>query len=240
MFRSPYDTYLYVDNFMFGRHIEKQQVINILLQDNPTPLAPTVLPIIGAGRVGKKTLVVHVCSNQKVLSHFSSILHLNGESFCKTEIKAFIPAGRTLVVLELTSDVDDETWQKFYSSAAHMGRGSKIIIITKIQRLTRFGTVRPVCLNSFSPEEFSYLFKVLAFGSTNPEEHPQLASIALDIAAVLRGSLDSDLSELIAQCCRRERTAVLPFDDAVGVEKERLRNAADAVRTGVAHRLAAQ
>jgi hypothetical protein len=77
MFRSPYDTYLYIDNFMFGRHIEKQQGINILLQNNPTPSAPTVLPIIGAGIVGKKTLVAHVCNNQKVMSYFSSILHLN-------------------------------------------------------------------------------------------------------------------------------------------------------------------
>jgi hypothetical protein len=67
MFRSPYDTYLYIDNFMFGRHIEKQQVINILLQNNPTPSAPTVLPIIGAGIVGKKTLVAHVCNTQKVM-----------------------------------------------------------------------------------------------------------------------------------------------------------------------------
>jgi hypothetical protein len=25
MFRSPYDSYLYIDNFMFGRHVEKQQ-----------------------------------------------------------------------------------------------------------------------------------------------------------------------------------------------------------------------
>jgi hypothetical protein len=205
MFRSPYDTYLYTDHFMFGRHIEKQQVINILLQENPTS-APTVLPIIGTGRVGKKTLVAHVCNNQKVLSHFSSILHLNGESFYKTENETFIQTGRTLVVVELTSDVDDETWQKFYSSTtAHIGRGSKIIIITKIQRITRFGTVRPVCLNSFSPEEYSYLFKVLAFGSTNPEEHPQLASIAEDIAAVLGGSMIT--ANVYADVLRKNQSA---------------------------------
>jgi hypothetical protein len=203
MFRSPYDTYLYIDNFMFSRHIEKQQVINILLQDNP---APTVLPIIGTGRVGKKTLVAHVCNNQKVMSHFSSILHLNGESLCKAEHESFIQAGRTLVVVEFTSDVDDETWQKFYASTgAHMGRGSKIIIITKVQKVTRFGTVSPVCLKSFSPEEYSYLFKVLAFGSTNPEEHPQLASIAKDIAAVLGGSMIT--ANVYADVLRKNQSA---------------------------------
>jgi hypothetical protein len=30
MSRSPYSSYLYIDNFMFGRQVEKQQVISIL------------------------------------------------------------------------------------------------------------------------------------------------------------------------------------------------------------------
>jgi hypothetical protein len=210
MFRSPYDTYLYIDNFMFGRHIEKQQVINILLQNNPTPSAPTVLPIIGAGIVGKKTLVAHVCNNQKVMSYFSSILHLNGESFCKTEHQAFIQEGRTLVVVEFTSDVDNETWRKFYSStAAHMSRGSKIIIISKVQKLARFGTVRPVALNNLSPEEYSYLFKVLAFGSTNPEEHPRLASVARDIATALEGSII--MANVYADVLRKDQSSKFWF-----------------------------
>ncbi|CAN6382009.1 unnamed protein product [Urochloa humidicola] len=56
-------------------------------------------------------------------------------------------------------------------------------------KISRFGTVKPVHLNSLSHEEYSYLFKVLAFGSTNPEEEPQLASIAKDLAVALGGSL---------------------------------------------------
>jgi len=50
-----------MENFMFGRHAEKQQAINILLQ--PSPLnnnAPTVLPIVGGRLVGKKTLVARL------------------------------------------------------------------------------------------------------------------------------------------------------------------------------------
>uniref|UniRef100_A0ACD5Z4J4 Uncharacterized protein n=1 Tax=Avena sativa TaxID=4498 RepID=A0ACD5Z4J4_AVESA len=90
-----------------------------------------------------------------------------------------------------------------------MGRGSKIIIITKVQKLTRFGTVRPVCLNSFSPEEYSYLFKVLAFGSTNPKEHPQLASIAKDIAAVLGGSMIT--ANVYADVLRKNQSAKFWF-----------------------------
>ncbi|EAZ15223.1 hypothetical protein OsJ_30639 [Oryza sativa Japonica Group] len=83
---------------------------------------------------------------------------------------------RDLFVIEFTADIDDENWKKFYVSCTHMGRGSKIIIISRTERISRFGTVRPIHLNSLPLEEYSYLFKVLAFGSTNPKEHPQLLS----------------------------------------------------------------
>ncbi|CAD6212306.1 unnamed protein product [Miscanthus lutarioriparius] len=194
MFRSPYDSYLYIDNFMFGRHVEKQQIINILLQDNPPPFTPTVLPVIGGVRVGKKTLVAHVCSNEKIRSQFSSVLHLTGENIWTMEHDAApvipAPAGKSLLVVHFASDVEDEVWLKFYSSAAkQMGRGSKIVIVSKIRMLSRLGTVQPIYLNSLSHQEYSYLFKVLAFGSTNPEEHPRLASVAQDLAEALRGSL---------------------------------------------------
>ncbi|KAL6839008.1 hypothetical protein ACP4OV_031168 [Aristida adscensionis] len=187
--RNPYDSYLYIDNFMFGRHVEKQQVINFLLQDTLSPLAPAVIPIVGGTRVGKKTLVAHLCENEKVRSKFSSILHMNGENICRMEYEPFVTGVPSLLVVELNSDVDDEHWQKFYSSAKQMGRGSKIIIITRVAKISRFGTVKPVRLYSLSQEEYIYLFKVLAFGSTNPKEHPQLATIAKDLAAALGGML---------------------------------------------------
>ncbi|KAM0863657.1 hypothetical protein ACQ4PT_044447 [Festuca glaucescens] len=55
MHRTPYDSYLYIDNFMFGRTVEKQQIVNFLLQDVSPTGAPAVLPIIGGYAVGKKT-----------------------------------------------------------------------------------------------------------------------------------------------------------------------------------------
>ncbi|PUZ39755.1 hypothetical protein GQ55_9G363500 [Panicum hallii var. hallii] len=156
-------------------------------QENIPPFAPAVLPIIGGSRVGKKTLVAHVCKNEKVRSKFSTILHMHGENIRR--IAHEVGPGRSLVVVEFTSDVDEEDWLKFYSSVKKMGRGSKIIIISRIAKLSRFWTVKPVRLNGFSQEEYSYLFKVLAFGGTNPEEHPQLAVIAEDLAVALGGSL---------------------------------------------------
>lgn len=190
MFRGPYDSYVYIDNFMFGRHVEKQRVINVLLQENIPPISPSVLSVLGGTRVGKKTLVAYVCSNEKVRSKFSSILNMSSENIWRTmEHQVGVGTGRSLVIVEFTSDVNEEDWSKFYSSVQQMGRGSKIIIISRIAKLSRFGTVEPVRLNNLSREEFSYLFKALAFGSTNPEDHPQLAVVAEDLAVALGGSL---------------------------------------------------
>jgi hypothetical protein len=77
MLRRPYDAYLYHDNIMFGRHTEKQMILNFLLQDTIPGDEPAVLPIIGGYAVGKKTLVAHACGNERVRSRFSSVLHLS-------------------------------------------------------------------------------------------------------------------------------------------------------------------
>ncbi|KAL6641600.1 hypothetical protein ACP70R_019781 [Stipagrostis hirtigluma subsp. patula] len=124
--RRPYDTYLYMENFMFGRHVEKQQ---------------------GGILVGKKTLVAHVCNDERVHAHFSSILHLNTDNFLRVN-PDLCASGSTLVIVEFTSDVRDEDWTKFYSLVARMGKGSKVIVITRLENLSRFGTVKPICLKN--------------------------------------------------------------------------------------------
>lgn len=70
-----------------------------------------------------------------------------------------------------------------------MIEGSKVIIITRLEKLVRFGTVEPIRINSLSLEEYSYLFKVLAFGSANPVDHPRLALVGRELATVFQGSL---------------------------------------------------
>ncbi|KAF8779668.1 hypothetical protein HU200_002418 [Digitaria exilis] len=133
MHKRPYDTYIYIENFMFSRLVEKQEFINTLLQDNSPVGSPAVIPVI---------------------------------------------------------DVDDSEWVKFYSAISHMGAsGSKVIITSRFQKVSRFGTVKPILLKSLSDAEFSYLFKALTFGGTDPENHPQLESIAMELAMDINGLL---------------------------------------------------
>ncbi|TVU31384.1 hypothetical protein EJB05_23067, partial [Eragrostis curvula] len=180
MHKRPYDTYLYID--MFNRLVEKQELINGLLQDNSPASSPAVIPVIGGYRVGKKSLVGYACNDNVVRSHFSSVLHLKSSNFGNVSHETFMPV-RTLVIIEFVSNMDDSEWLH------HVCAGSKIIIISRIQEIVRFGTVKPILLGSLSNAEFSYLFKVLAFGSTDPENYPQLASIAMELSMNVDGLL---------------------------------------------------
>ncbi|KAJ1295973.1 hypothetical protein BS78_01G263400 [Paspalum vaginatum] len=193
MSRRPYDSYLYIDNFMFGRHTEKQKLLNFLLQRSPDG-APAVLPVIGSFAVGKKTLVAHVCADERVRSQFPSILHLKGENILGIVDHEKALLGMALVVVEFISEIDDVEWEEFYSFVTRTNRSIKMIIISTHERFARFGSVRPVFLNKLSYEELQYLFKTLAFGSADPMERPRLVQIAEEYAR----SLHSGGGSLIA------------------------------------------
>ncbi|KAK1660992.1 hypothetical protein QYE76_049151 [Lolium multiflorum] len=185
MVRRPYDMYLYVDNFMFGRQTEKQQVINFLLQHNPLG-SPSVLPIIGGTLVGKKTLVKHVWNDEKVRSYYSSVLHINGDNFCTIDNER--TSGRTIVVVTFVSDVDDEKWKSFYRAVTCISTETKIIIVSRMESSARYGTMEPIRLSRLQDEEYNYLFKTLAFGSARAEDNPKLTLLAGEFIKLLGGS----------------------------------------------------
>ncbi|XP_037488845.1 putative disease resistance RPP13-like protein 1 [Triticum dicoccoides] len=192
MSRRPYDVYLYTKNFMFSRHTEKQKLLSFLLEHKNPPgdHAPAVLPIIGGFGVGKKTLVAHVCGDERVRSRFS-ILHLNGDRLLTILDHGRTMSGTILVVIEFASDVGDDDWKKFHLFLNRMRGGSKIIIISKLKRLARFGSVKPIFLGVLSYDELRYLFKTLAFGSADPAEHPRLVQLADEFAKELHSKQGS-------------------------------------------------
>nr|ALO70053.1 NBS-LRR-like resistance protein [Oryza sativa] len=134
--RQPYSTYLYIDNCMFGRRIEKEQVINFLLCNDPHDPYVSILPIIGPQRIGKKTLVQHACLDERNM-----------------------PAT-----------------------------GIKVVVIGRTEDIAKFGTSQPIRVKRLSEEEYWYYFKALAFGSMDPDEHPKLASLAMQLSTEMNGS----------------------------------------------------
>ncbi|WVZ61557.1 hypothetical protein U9M48_011413 [Paspalum notatum var. saurae] len=197
MFRQPYSTYLFIEKYMFGRQMEMERVINFLRHEEPPVHCDFgVLPIVGPGKVGKTTLVEHVWRDERVRSHFSHVIFLSDNDFREENLVKIREGSRIkhqhgsssseerfLVVIELVGDIDEGAWRWLHSSASQsrIPRGSKVIITSRSENITDFGTTHALNLKFLSREAYWYFFKALVFGSTDPEEQPRFASIAMEI-----------------------------------------------------------
>ncbi|OEL32481.1 hypothetical protein BAE44_0006500 [Dichanthelium oligosanthes] len=196
--RQPYSIYLLLDKCMFGRQMEMELVINILLQaQDPGSKHHEVLPIIGPRKVGKSTLVEYVSIDERVCSYFSQIMFLSGDDL-KGELVVTLGSdriikydngdlirGRVLIIVELDADISEGLWKRLLSTSRILAPGSKFIVIGRSEKIISFGTTLPLILQFFTPEIFWYFFKVRMFGSMDVIEHPKLASVAMDMAKEL-------------------------------------------------------
>lgn len=198
MCRQPYSMHLLLEKCMFGRHAEMERTVHFLLQrEAPGQYNLGVLPIVGQGKVGKTTFVEHVCYDVRVRDHFSQIVFFSGNNRLRTEKLSTLRDGgiikhkndtlseeKILVIVELDGDddIDDAVWRRLVAAArSFLPSGSKIIITGRSEKLMNFGTTQALRLNFLSREACWYFFKVLVFGSTDPQDHPELASIAMKI-----------------------------------------------------------
>ncbi|GJN10466.1 hypothetical protein PR202_ga28561 [Eleusine coracana subsp. coracana] len=195
--------------------MEAELVINFLLQTQPHQDLE-VLPIVGPGKVGKSTLVAHVCKDERIHGHFSEVFFLHNHDFRDDELElvTFIEAcamkhqnlpsqsnsdRRVLFVVELVGDLNEDAWNMLYSASKRcLPRGSKIIVTSRSDKVKRLGTTGTVTLKYLSNEAYWYFFKTLTFGSTDPETHPRLACLAMEIARVLNGTF---LSATVPPVC---------------------------------------
>ncbi|RLN09805.1 hypothetical protein C2845_PM11G05660 [Panicum miliaceum] len=210
-YRQPYSMHLMLENCMFGRQMETEHVISFLLHAQPSHGAeePEVLPIVGPGRVGKTTLVTHVCKDERVRDRFAEIVLLNDLDFTNADLLAAFrrrcsvrngdrgsssnrKEGKFLVVVEVAGDFDEDAWSRLYSASKRcVPRGSKIILTSRTDKITKVGTARPLTLNFLPREAYWYFFRTLAFGSADPRAHPRLANVAMEVAASMNGAFIS-------------------------------------------------
>jgi hypothetical protein len=190
--RQPYSTYLYMDKCMFGRHIEKEQLINFLLcDDSYNCINISILPIIGRHITGKKTLVQHACEDERVRGRFSNVFFIKGDDLQSGEFAVIckVASRRCLFVVDFSRDVDEATWTNFQSYLQKLpGTRIKIVIIGRAEQIAELGTTQPIRMKFLPQEEYWYYFKALAFGSMDPDEHPKLTSLGMQLATELRGS----------------------------------------------------
>ncbi|AQK97873.1 Disease resistance protein RGA2 [Zea mays] len=202
--REPRSGHLWLENRMFGRDAEQERIINFLLEPEPAHAEYLgVLPVIGRARIGKSTLVEHVCLDERVRNHFSLIVFLaesdtkDGEQSPHLGDNAIIKhqdlgsAGKSLVVIELAGDVDESTWWRRTLPALRARRTtpvSKIIVTSRSEKIAGFGTTQALELKPLPREAYWYFFKTIAFGSTDAMDEPELESICMEMADLLNGS----------------------------------------------------
>ncbi|CAO2200906.1 unnamed protein product [Urochloa humidicola] len=202
--QSPYSMHLQLANCMFDRQMEAHLVVNFLLHVQPHGAEELeVLPIVGPSYVGKSTLVTHVCKDERVRTHFSEILFFHIQGFTDDELATFRDEcelkyqnclsesnleARLLVVIELIGDLSEQAWGRLYSaSKMYMPRASKIIVTSRFDSIVKFGTTQALTLKFLSREAYWYFFKTLTFGSMDPEMHPRLMHLAMEIAKATLG-----------------------------------------------------
>ena len=204
LYRQPYSMHFYVGKCMFGRQMEVDRVIGFLMQtENPIMKNVGVLPIVGPAFVGKSTLVAHIYNDERVCNHFSRIVVLTGDEINYENLQTtFKDSGltmhqgnalghndRLLTIVEFSEDVDEVVWNMLYSSASScLGTGSKIIVTSRSDRIINFGTTQALVLNFLPLEAYWYFFKILTFGSVDSNDHPELESIAMNMAREMNGS----------------------------------------------------
>ncbi|KAM0866842.1 hypothetical protein ACQ4PT_042384 [Festuca glaucescens] len=91
----PVTTTLYMDRCVFGRHVEKERIVDFLPQQRPPPgLCVSALAVVGAKKVGKTTLVRHACDDERVRGHFARVEWFETQDVVKAGGQPARPCGR--------------------------------------------------------------------------------------------------------------------------------------------------
>uniref|UniRef100_A0A0D9XYZ4 NB-ARC domain-containing protein n=1 Tax=Leersia perrieri TaxID=77586 RepID=A0A0D9XYZ4_9ORYZ len=212
---GPLATNIFIEGQMFGRHVEKEMIINFLLhEDHLSTRKLGVLPILGDIVVGKTTLVQHTCDDPRVRCQFTTILlftfshtykmdvqeptsvlrpkHIIGDAGNSdhplNDLKKNFFNKRFLIVFE---DVDMHKMHMLEELLLNLDcgkQGSKIIVTTNNKHVARIGTVQPIKLKFLLRPEYWFFFKAYAFPGTDVQENPRLVAAGKSIAVKLNGS----------------------------------------------------
>ncbi|VAI10849.1 unnamed protein product [Triticum turgidum subsp. durum] len=197
--RQPYNMHLLLDKCMFAHQRETEVVINFLLCTQSCTSSFDVPPIVGPKNVGKSSLVAHICKDERVSDCFPQIIIFRHDYFRTEDIAALRDKcaarhektnGRLLIIVDVVGDLNEDLWKIFYSLCRQSTTsGSKIIITSRSDKITKLGTAQTLVLKHLSHEAFWYFFKVITFGSTDPRMHPTLVCLAMEIAELMNANL---------------------------------------------------
>ncbi|PIA41218.1 hypothetical protein AQUCO_02300192v1 [Aquilegia coerulea] len=196
-----------VESKIFGRDVDKENVVELLLDLNPQD-NPSVIPIQGMGGLGKTTLAQLLYNDSRIKVAFKQkmwvcvsqdfgvkrITEKIIKSITKKEcpnlemdqlqacLREQLEGKRYLLVLDDVWNENAEKWEKLKDLLIGGARGSKIMVTTRSEKVASImRTVSTYHLSGLTDDDCWKLFKHRAFETGQEQEHQKLAEIGKDI-----------------------------------------------------------
>ncbi|KEH17610.1 NBS-LRR type disease resistance protein [Medicago truncatula] len=207
-------TSLVDEHRVYGRHGDKEKIIDFLLAGDSNGEWVPVVAIVGTGGVGKTTLAQVLYNDERVRNHFqsrswasvsetSNVNEITRKAFeyftlmysnisdlniLQIKLKDRLDGQRFLLVLDGFWNENFLDWDIFQRPFLSGNYGSRIIVTTRSQSFaTLIGADLNHSLSHLSHEDTWKLFASHAFKSVNPTEHPMLAQIGQKIVKKCNG-----------------------------------------------------
>ncbi|KAH9715476.1 putative disease resistance RPP13-like protein 1 [Citrus sinensis] len=201
---------------VYGREIEKKEIVELLLRDDlMNDGGFSVLPIVGMGGLGKTTLAQLVYNDDRVRDHFDlKAWTCVSDDFdvvrlIKVILRSFVADpnvdNRDLILLQLQLKkqlsgkkflfVLDDVWNESYNDWVELSHpfeagapGSKIIVTTRNQGVAAImGTVPAYQLKKLSDHDCLALFARHSLGTRDFSSHKSLEKIGREIVTKCDG-----------------------------------------------------
>ncbi|XP_056161598.1 putative disease resistance protein RGA3 [Syzygium oleosum] len=201
------------EDIIAGREDDMRGLMKFLL-DSYMPENISILPIVGMGGVGKKTLARKVYNNAQVGLYFDLKMWVRvsvdfdvdkivkniivcamkkerttvAMGQLQSELKAQIDGKRYLLVLADLCSVEQQTWLSLKTLLAGGARGSKILITTRNHLVAEItSTSPPFFLEGLSDDVSFYLLMRMACPEKEHVQDPDIEAIGKEIVPTCRG-----------------------------------------------------